>query len=276
MKTISAITFVLFWSLTSLQAQSTNTTNTNIPLINPPLPNGAAKLDKMTYEKTHADNNGDVTIYTPTPPLPIGKTKVSTIQIEQTTTTNTPTDIPVMPDLPIDQQSTVTGEANVLGNHGDNQDLPGGIPVMPDLPISQQVEETIMSDNSLLGDNESNTIPVMPNLPIDQQLQDNTTQDIQQQDDNNALINSNPMLETSAVELNVFPNPTTDVLYINTTISDDYVVDIHNLAGQKVYSQQVYTNNTTIESGNWTSGLYILTITNNNGELIKQAKIVKK
>ncbi|SHL34830.1 hypothetical protein SAMN05444360_101230 [Chryseobacterium carnipullorum] len=71
-------------------------------------------------------------------------------------------------------------------------------------------------------------------------------------------------------KLSVFPNPVTDIVYIDAKDSRDYYYQIYNLSGQLVKEGKFENNKTNLS--NLLSGAYIIRI--NNSELV--VKIIKK
>jgi hypothetical protein len=271
MKTIFAITFVIFCTFTSLLAQSGHSTNTNTPLINPTRPIGEQEVEKKKHIKMQDDANQDIP-FEPQYVLPISKTKITTGQIYLSPTDNIITgNIPVMPEIPMHLQN---GEnSTIVKTHQDDNN--SDIPVMPEIPMHLQNGENATIVKTHQDDN-NNDIPVMPEIPMYLQNGENTTPSFQ--DNNNNVISNTPALEVSAIELTVFPNPTADVLYIRMTDATENTIsiNIHNLAGQQVYSMITDSETTQINSRDWAHGLYIITVLDQNGERMSQTKVMKQ
>lgn len=82
-------------------------------------------------------------------------------------------------------------------------------------------------------------------------------------------------IESVQNELTVYPNPTKDVL--NLELSDyeevdNYQLYIHNAVGQEVYASNFENQ---LNVGTWNTGLYILTLRNEQGAIVAQQKIIK-
>lgn len=68
-------------------------------------------------------------------------------------------------------------------------------------------------------------------------------------------------------EINVYPNPSSNVLKVNTGLSGDQLIEIFNNSGQLVKKERVISNGTTLEIGvsELTNGNYIVRATTVNG-----------
>lgn len=69
--------------------------------------------------------------------------------------------------------------------------------------------------------------------------------------------------------LTVYPNPTKDVAYFSTYTN----VRVTNAVGQVI---DVWKNVNTIDLSAEPAGIYIITFTNNEGEIVQRSKIVKE
>ena len=74
-----------------------------------------------------------------------------------------------------------------------------------------------------------------------------------------------------SVGTKLYPNPTTG----NFTVEGANVakVEVYNLVGQKVYAEQGKT--VTIDAGHWNKGIYLVSITDNNGAVETKKLVVK-
>lgn len=82
-------------------------------------------------------------------------------------------------------------------------------------------------------------------------------------------------IESVENELTVYPNPTKDVLNLelsNYEEVDNYQLYIHNAVGQEVYASNFENQ---LNVGTWNTGLYILTLRNEQGAIVAQQKIIK-
>ncbi len=79
--------------------------------------------------------------------------------------------------------------------------------------------------------------------------------------------NVNPIAE----QVNVYPNPSTDVVYIQSPVEV-------NIAFTDIEGRMIHTANNarSISIKDWTAGIYLLRITDSSGGLIKVIKIVKQ
>ncbi len=70
------------------------------------------------------------------------------------------------------------------------------------------------------------------------------------------------------------PNPTSDILNINLYKNDDAVAEIYDVKGKQIASKQ-FTANTQFDVANYANGIYMISIKNTKGILLKTIKIVK-
>jgi hypothetical protein len=73
--------------------------------------------------------------------------------------------------------------------------------------------------------------------------------------------------------VSIYPNPATDVLYVNL-LSINYSVEVINLMGEVVLKSENKSNTTSLELSNLKSGVYFLTIASEGQQ--KQMKFVKQ
>lgn len=81
--------------------------------------------------------------------------------------------------------------------------------------------------------------------------------------------------ETDAVAVNIYPNPATRYINIESAVSMKDIV-IFNAIGQQVVNNAVDGNRTTLDLGSLASGTYTLRITAANGEQVTRKFIVNK
>jgi len=79
--------------------------------------------------------------------------------------------------------------------------------------------------------------------------------------------------DTKLSEINVFPNPVSDVLKINGDIENS-TVTIVNISGKVVYKKENASNRLDIPVSNFPNGMYLLKIESNNNSIVK--KFIKK
>lgn len=79
--------------------------------------------------------------------------------------------------------------------------------------------------------------------------------------------------EIAEFGINIFPNPTTSFVTISSTEIDDFEVQITDLSGKKVSTQNVVSNQTEIDFSNYANGVYMLSILKNNQ--VQTFKIIK-
>lgn len=78
-------------------------------------------------------------------------------------------------------------------------------------------------------------------------------------------------VESTVVEMNVFPNPIVSIAQFNLSISDFTNVNyrVMNMEGKVLLSEKVYTAQTTFSLEEYPSGVYFLVVTISNHELQK-------
>ncbi len=97
------------------------------------------------------------------------------------------------------------------------------------------------------------------------------------------LVSIDPNFSTIAVdevevienELRVYPNPTDNILNLELTnyeVAEDYQLYIHNAVGQEIHGSNFERQ---LNVGSWQSGLYILTLRDEQGNVMAQHKIIK-
>ena len=74
--------------------------------------------------------------------------------------------------------------------------------------------------------------------------------------------------------VSVYPNPANNVINVNAT-SNISNVEIYTIAGQKVGDFTVNSNHSAISTSNLTSGLYLMKIHTENGEINKKFSVVR-
>jgi hypothetical protein len=74
------------------------------------------------------------------------------------------------------------------------------------------------------------------------------------------------ILNTEIADFSAFPNPVDNELHILIKAdTDSYILRVNNILGEKIYETTVLTNKeTTINSSEWISGVYLVSIYHNN------------
>ena len=67
-------------------------------------------------------------------------------------------------------------------------------------------------------------------------------------------------------DVSVYPNPVNNILYIENASG---MITIYNTIGNKVYEEEINSDNTEIDLSLYNSGIYLLVIKNEN-QLFKQ------
>ena len=86
------------------------------------------------------------------------------------------------------------------------------------------------------------------------------------------LSNNLDLIDIELDDINVYPNPVSDKLYINTNLNY-YNISIYNMLGKQIYRTTDNNSNTTINLSLFPHGVFLLKL--NNGKKIKTFKIIK-
>lgn len=76
----------------------------------------------------------------------------------------------------------------------------------------------------------------------------------------------------SDVEVKVFPNPASDLLFLKTKEHIEGEIEIDDVQGRKVLTQGIEGKNAEVQISSFNSGIYILKLRDNNGLVLKQSK----
>jgi hypothetical protein len=76
-----------------------------------------------------------------------------------------------------------------------------------------------------------------------------------------------------ANNIKMYPNPTNGIFAIET--QEDSTVEVFDMIGKKVYSNKVSVGSSNIDLSNYTNGIYLLTVTNQKGNL-NTFKLIKQ
>jgi len=79
--------------------------------------------------------------------------------------------------------------------------------------------------------------------------------------------NINELTETSQ-ELNIYPNPANNFVQIEWNVSSNQKIEIFNITGQEIYSNQLTDNNLKINVSSFEKGIYVLRVGNITKKLI--------
>jgi len=80
-------------------------------------------------------------------------------------------------------------------------------------------------------------------------------------------------INTSSINLNIYPNPATDIVHIAVSCGSDGNLVVQNLLGQVVFISSIGTT-CDIDINKWSAGLYVVTWTSENGAT-QTTKLVK-
>ena len=76
-----------------------------------------------------------------------------------------------------------------------------------------------------------------------------------------------------AINLNVFPNPSSNEINFNTESIDAKYILITDISGKLIIKQNFIEKKIKLDVNNYTNGLYNYKVINNNNEAIKMGKI---
>jgi len=95
---------------------------------------------------------------------------------------------------------------------------------------------------------------------------------LKQTDFNGKYVYSNlvSINNSNKIPVTAYPNPVKDILTLSNLNTND-IIKIYNASGQIVFSG----NSKTINSTNWSNGIYEIVITNSNGDIRNQIRIIK-
>ena len=97
------------------------------------------------------------------------------------------------------------------------------------------------------------------------------------QDKDTVVIISNPCLgltENTTLEFSMYPNPASDVVFVETNVSNSEVV-IYSMNGQALFTQRNSTPDFTLNLSDFAEGVYWFTVTSPEGT-VNQRLVVKK
>ena len=81
---------------------------------------------------------------------------------------------------------------------------------------------------------------------------------------------------TNATDVNVYPNPATDIFYIQSnTKLDNATIEVYDMLGQKVLVEKLNNNLTRLNVAHLNNAIYQIQVVNNT-ELIYKSKFVKQ
>ena len=99
-------------------------------------------------------------------------------------------------------------------------------------------------------------------------------------DENNCEIDGEVEVIYNSIEdalnksFDLYPNPTTGILYINPRNIQDYTITIFDQFGRQVYYSKSY-NSLRISLGEFENGIYYASINTVNGQIIKKISLTK-
>ncbi len=84
-------------------------------------------------------------------------------------------------------------------------------------------------------------------------------------------------IEDNALDLQikVYPNPTTQLLYVSHPDLNSFLIQITDLSGKQVYSDTI-NKDQPLDISNYTQGMYLITIENKEANKKNTYKIIKK
>jgi len=94
-------------------------------------------------------------------------------------------------------------------------------------------------------------------------------------DQNHTMITVNVIAEATtpvetvhAAELNLYPNPFSDLLILESTTSG--LAEIFDISGNRLLMQEISGNSSQLDTGNLLPGIYVVTFTNNSNVLVRK------
>ena len=75
--------------------------------------------------------------------------------------------------------------------------------------------------------------------------------------------------------MSVYPNPVNDLLKVTTGLNENVTINIVDMYGKKLVSKKT-SNTASFDLSTFASGVYLVTIYNQKGEMVKQEKVVKQ
>jgi hypothetical protein len=98
----------------------------------------------------------------------------------------------------------------------------------------------------------------------------------------NAATNTGSIICTSVsslqdndqIELNVYPNPMSDLLNIEVAKADQYILNVYTATGQLLLNTE-FKNNYQLNTSNYDAGFYLLRIEDKNGNVQALRKLIK-
>ncbi|MNE67854.1 hypothetical protein D3C80_1634880 [compost metagenome] len=97
------------------------------------------------------------------------------------------------------------------------------------------------------------------------------------QDKDTVVIISNPCLglaENTTLEFSMYPNPASDVVFVETNASNSEVV-IYSMNGQALFTQRNSGSDFTLNLADFAEGVYWFTVTSSEGT-VNQRLVIKK
>ena len=73
-------------------------------------------------------------------------------------------------------------------------------------------------------------------------------------------------LNTSKINVSIFPNPTNEFVKIVSSENDDYKIQLFNINGKLLVEKQINKTDNTINMREFTNGTYLLKVTDKNRE----------
>jgi hypothetical protein len=80
--------------------------------------------------------------------------------------------------------------------------------------------------------------------------------------------------EKNTMEIGIFPNPASEIVTIRINNNSTYLIDIMDISGKIVYSNQVNYSSQSIDVSAWEIGVYLVKVTNGN-KITTQSLVIK-
>jgi hypothetical protein len=72
-----------------------------------------------------------------------------------------------------------------------------------------------------------------------------------------------------------YPNPSSSLVYVNSTTTTSMQAEVYDLAGQRVYKKTISGDDNELNLGNLTNGMYLLKVFTAEGQLLQTMKLEK-
>jgi hypothetical protein len=78
-----------------------------------------------------------------------------------------------------------------------------------------------------------------------------------------------------SITVTAYPNPSSSLVYVNSTTATSMLAEVYDLAGQMVYKKTVSGDDNGLNLGNLANGMYLLKVFTAEGQLLQTMKVEK-